>query len=29
MDAADMGNDLEKVLIPEDELQAKIKELAY
>ncbi|WP_043615314.1 hypoxanthine phosphoribosyltransferase [Nonomuraea candida] len=28
MDAADMGNDLEKVLIAEDELQAKIKELA-
>ncbi|WP_240777463.1 hypoxanthine phosphoribosyltransferase [Nonomuraea basaltis] len=28
MDAADMGHDLEKVLIPEDELQAKIKELA-
>ncbi|MGN9842975.1 hypoxanthine phosphoribosyltransferase [Nonomuraea sp. H19] len=28
MDAADMGNDLEKVLIPEDELQGKIKELA-
>ncbi|WP_405142575.1 hypoxanthine phosphoribosyltransferase [Sphaerisporangium sp. NBC_01403] len=28
MDAADMGMDLEKVLIPEEELQAKIKELA-
>ncbi|GGP03623.1 hypoxanthine phosphoribosyltransferase [Nonomuraea glycinis] len=28
MDSADMGNDLEKVLIPEDELQARIKELA-
>ncbi|MFE3452738.1 hypoxanthine phosphoribosyltransferase [Nonomuraea sp. NPDC059194] len=28
MDAADMGKDLEKVLISEDELQAKIKELA-
>ncbi|GGK96789.1 hypoxanthine phosphoribosyltransferase [Planomonospora parontospora subsp. parontospora] len=28
MDAADMGKDLSKVLIPEDELQAKIKELA-
>ncbi|MCK2213973.1 hypoxanthine phosphoribosyltransferase [Actinomadura sp. ATCC 31491] len=28
MDAADMGNDLEKVLISEDDLQAKIKELA-
>ncbi|HLU73198.1 MAG TPA: hypoxanthine phosphoribosyltransferase [Nonomuraea sp.] len=28
MDAADMGDDLEKVLIPEDELQSKIKELA-
>ncbi|MFI7453717.1 hypoxanthine phosphoribosyltransferase [Nonomuraea sp. NPDC049714] len=28
MDSADMGNDLEKVLIPEDDLQARIKELA-
>ncbi|MER7365937.1 hypoxanthine phosphoribosyltransferase [Nonomuraea wenchangensis] len=28
MDAADMGNDLEKVLISEDDLQARIKELA-
>ena len=28
MHAADMGQDLEKVLIPEDELQAKIGELA-
>ncbi|MFC4057264.1 hypoxanthine phosphoribosyltransferase [Planomonospora corallina] len=28
MDAADMGKDLAKVLIPEDELQAKIRELA-
>ncbi|GHE39103.1 hypoxanthine phosphoribosyltransferase [Streptosporangium violaceochromogenes] len=28
MDAADMGKDLSRVLIPEEELQAKIKELA-
>ncbi|MGP3958347.1 hypoxanthine phosphoribosyltransferase [Nonomuraea sp. 3N208] len=28
MDAADMGNDLEKVLIPQEELQGKVKELA-
>ncbi|MEU7986805.1 hypoxanthine phosphoribosyltransferase [Streptosporangium canum] len=28
MDAADMGKDLSKVLIPEEELQAKVKELA-
>ncbi|MBB4920351.1 hypoxanthine phosphoribosyltransferase [Streptosporangium saharense] len=28
MDAADMGKDLERVLITEEELQAKIKELA-
>ncbi|TDE42361.1 hypoxanthine phosphoribosyltransferase [Nonomuraea mesophila] len=28
MDAADMGNDLEKVLISEEDLQARIKELA-
>ncbi|WP_336207503.1 hypoxanthine phosphoribosyltransferase [Nonomuraea sp. LPB2021202275-12-8] len=28
MDSADMGKDLEKVLIAEDDLQAKIKELA-
>ncbi|GAA4511916.1 MULTISPECIES: hypoxanthine phosphoribosyltransferase [Nonomuraea] len=28
MDAADMGEDLEKVLIAEDELQGKIRELA-
>ncbi|RJL22576.1 hypoxanthine phosphoribosyltransferase [Bailinhaonella thermotolerans] len=28
MDAGDMGRDLEKVLIPEEELQTKIKELA-
>ncbi|MFI0420185.1 hypoxanthine phosphoribosyltransferase [Spongiactinospora gelatinilytica] len=28
MDAADMGKDLERVLISEDELQAKIKEIA-